>query len=283
MSELERVTREDLSAYLDGELDPTDRARVEARLHTDAELREDLESLRWTVEFLKAAPLKPLPEGRTFAVPVDSAAENQRSSSESEQGNSAPILRPRFRRPLLPPLALGALAAGIGTVLLVGAFGGSLFGGMQGEEMASESADMDADVESMDAADVAEEYSAEEAAEDVAADAGEPEEEAIAAAEAENDGSEMLVDPVADEPEEAADDVAVGGAGSEGAPPQGETFGSDTQQAADSPNEQSAPSRQTLRPSASLFLLILGFLAVIAIALRSLGSPSRSAKRSDFR
>jgi len=45
-----------LSAYLDGELSPRERARLEARLATDPELRERLEGLRRTVALVRGLP-----------------------------------------------------------------------------------------------------------------------------------------------------------------------------------------------------------------------------------
>lgn len=49
-------TDELLSAYIDGALGPRERARLEARLATDPELRARLESLRRTVALVRAMP-----------------------------------------------------------------------------------------------------------------------------------------------------------------------------------------------------------------------------------
>jgi hypothetical protein len=57
---ISRSDLELLSAYLDGELTPTERAALESRLETEPELRETLDGLRLTVWTLQAAPvLKP--------------------------------------------------------------------------------------------------------------------------------------------------------------------------------------------------------------------------------
>lgn len=53
-----------LSAYLDDEVTPPERARVETHLLTCAPCREELESLRWTVGLLQRMPPVELP--RTF-------------------------------------------------------------------------------------------------------------------------------------------------------------------------------------------------------------------------
>lgn len=53
-----------LSAYLDGEVTPAERARVEAHLSTCGGCRQELESLRWTVGLLRRMPPVDLP--RTF-------------------------------------------------------------------------------------------------------------------------------------------------------------------------------------------------------------------------
>lgn len=60
--------QKDLSAYLDGELDARERARVERHLQVCAECRADLESLRQTVKLLHLVPEVRLP--RSFLIPV---------------------------------------------------------------------------------------------------------------------------------------------------------------------------------------------------------------------
>jgi hypothetical protein len=55
-----------LSAYLDGALNSEDRAALEARLETDATLRDELEGLRATVELLRGLPTLPAPRNFTL-------------------------------------------------------------------------------------------------------------------------------------------------------------------------------------------------------------------------
>lgn len=55
-----------LSAYIDGTLNPTERAELEARLQTDAELRRELASLRATVDLVKGLPTLRAPRDFTL-------------------------------------------------------------------------------------------------------------------------------------------------------------------------------------------------------------------------
>ncbi|MCW5852378.1 MAG: zf-HC2 domain-containing protein [Anaerolineae bacterium] len=57
-----------LSAYLDGEVTQEERTRVEAQLRVSPAWREELESLRWTVNLLRELPDMPMP--RSFELPV---------------------------------------------------------------------------------------------------------------------------------------------------------------------------------------------------------------------
>jgi hypothetical protein len=66
--------REQLSAYLDGELDAAARGALEARLAEDAELRAELDGLRRTVELVQSLPQRPAPAG--FADRVVAVLEN---------------------------------------------------------------------------------------------------------------------------------------------------------------------------------------------------------------
>ncbi|MFQ6059548.1 MAG: zf-HC2 domain-containing protein [Anaerolineae bacterium] len=68
-SEHQRI-REMLSAYLDGELTPRDRARVERHLGECAACAEDLRTLRWTVGLMKEVPPLPIPRSFTIPAPV---------------------------------------------------------------------------------------------------------------------------------------------------------------------------------------------------------------------
>jgi anti-sigma factor RsiW len=55
-----------LSAYIDGTLNPTEHAEVEARLQTDAELRRELATLRATVDLVKGLPTLRAPRDFTL-------------------------------------------------------------------------------------------------------------------------------------------------------------------------------------------------------------------------
>ncbi len=60
-----------LSSYLDDELNPREKARVETRLQAETELRDALESLRRTKEVLRRAPARRAP--RNFTLPASMA------------------------------------------------------------------------------------------------------------------------------------------------------------------------------------------------------------------
>jgi hypothetical protein len=55
-----------LSAYLDGELDPREKARVEALLQSNPEAKETYESLQRTRAVLRSAPLRKVPRNFTL-------------------------------------------------------------------------------------------------------------------------------------------------------------------------------------------------------------------------
>jgi anti-sigma factor RsiW len=55
-----------LSAYIDGALSDAERAALEARLQTDAELRRELARLRATVDLVKTLPTLPAPRNFTL-------------------------------------------------------------------------------------------------------------------------------------------------------------------------------------------------------------------------
>lgn len=56
-----------LSAYLDGELDPREKVRVEALLHSNPEAKETYESLKKTRAVLRNAPLRKAPRNFTLS------------------------------------------------------------------------------------------------------------------------------------------------------------------------------------------------------------------------
>ncbi len=67
-----RKREELLSAYLDGELEADEQARLEARLESDPTLREELDGLRRTVALVRDLPPAPLP--RNFILSPGMAA-----------------------------------------------------------------------------------------------------------------------------------------------------------------------------------------------------------------
>jgi len=62
--------KEMLSAYLDGELTPRDKARVERHLRECATCAEELRTLRWTVGLMKEVPSVPVPRPFTLPAPT---------------------------------------------------------------------------------------------------------------------------------------------------------------------------------------------------------------------
>src|SRR5919199_1642583 len=64
--------RDELSAYLDGELAPAARQAVDEHLAACAECRAELESLRQTRDLLRALP--PVAPPRSFAITAEMAA-----------------------------------------------------------------------------------------------------------------------------------------------------------------------------------------------------------------
>ena len=71
-----RFTQKNLSAYLDGRLTASERARVEEHLAECSHCQEELATLRSTVELLHATPSVPLP--RSFELPASAEEERQR-------------------------------------------------------------------------------------------------------------------------------------------------------------------------------------------------------------
>lgn len=73
---------EQLSAYLDGQLGPTERARLEAQLATDPTLRAELEALQRTVALVRMLSRAPLP--RNFLLPQMVKAVQPRGGSTAK-------------------------------------------------------------------------------------------------------------------------------------------------------------------------------------------------------
>ncbi|MEA3408554.1 MAG: zf-HC2 domain-containing protein [Chloroflexota bacterium] len=97
-----RFTQKNLSAYLDGQLTDREQERVERHLAECTDCREDLATLRSTVDLLHAMPPVPLP--RSFALPA---------SAEKERG------RYRFWRRMHTMLRTATAVASLLLVLLL--------------------------------------------------------------------------------------------------------------------------------------------------------------------
>ena len=85
-SEHDRID-ENLSAYLDGMLNPRERTRVERHLESCEECRAELEGLKYTINLVKLAPEVSLP--RSFLVPLSEA----RSQAAVRRGWAFPVMR----------------------------------------------------------------------------------------------------------------------------------------------------------------------------------------------
>ncbi len=105
MMEKQAAARVDewLSAYLDGELSPQERARMEARLAAEPELRARLESLRQTVALLHSMPAVPAP--RNFILTPAMVRQERPARAE--------------RRWLLPALSLGTAISALASVVVL--------------------------------------------------------------------------------------------------------------------------------------------------------------------
>ncbi len=136
----------DLAAYLLGQLEPGERARVEQELAADRAVRADLDELEGTAELLKrAAPAYEVPAGleaRTFRALERAIAEEGEhvATADPAQEPRAPSGRRRWwhgrsrredrtRRPLLPRVAL---AGGLAVVLAAAVFAGAQLSGEDG-------------------------------------------------------------------------------------------------------------------------------------------------------
>ncbi len=77
------VDTELLSAYLDGALTTEQRRDVEAQVAASAAWRDEMDSLRWTLEILRQTPDVALP--RSFEIPIPVAADEVASREESRR------------------------------------------------------------------------------------------------------------------------------------------------------------------------------------------------------
>src|SRR5215207_7313870 len=106
---------ENLSAYIDGQLEESDRTALEARLASDGDLRQELAAMRQTVALLRDLPTIRAP--RAFTLTPEMVGQTV-SPTASAELRVLPSERPRpARRVWWVPAASAA-----GVVLLAGAF-----------------------------------------------------------------------------------------------------------------------------------------------------------------
>jgi hypothetical protein len=91
----EKMTNRDreelLSAYLDGELDGAEQARLELQLVDDPELQSELDALRRTVEMVRDLPVQPIP--RNFILPQSATARSHPTPPARQRRRwAAPLL-----------------------------------------------------------------------------------------------------------------------------------------------------------------------------------------------
>ena len=113
-----------LNAYLDDELDDTERSIVDQALADSPALRRELDELRATQALLRALPLvEPLDTPfRTTAAEAGAAPSTDLPSAATGRSADAPVVAiDRHRRRKAVGMALGAIAAGLLVVLGVGA------------------------------------------------------------------------------------------------------------------------------------------------------------------
>jgi anti-sigma factor RsiW len=105
--------REQLSAYVDGELSAAERAAIERHLPACAECRAELAELRRVRALLGALPAPTLP--RSFALPTGSST-NARLPNASSRANTGSGRPPWYRASQWA----GGVAASLGLALLLG-------------------------------------------------------------------------------------------------------------------------------------------------------------------
>ncbi len=124
------LTTEDLSAFLDGQLSPSEQAQWESHLHTCEQCRHELADLRLTVNLMRALPQPALP--RSFALPADAGFSTIMPVAASSRTQRTTAAAPR-RWPLYARNAVrvvSTLAAVLGLFfLLSGLIGTSGMGG----------------------------------------------------------------------------------------------------------------------------------------------------------
>lgn len=103
-----------LSAYLDAEVTPAERAEVEAHLLSCDNCRRELESLRWTVDLLRRMPPVELP--RTFYLTADAVEPAAAQQTRRWPGWLQPLLAfsTAVSAVLFVVLTLTSLSGGVG-------------------------------------------------------------------------------------------------------------------------------------------------------------------------
>jgi anti-sigma-K factor RskA len=134
-------TREQVAAYLLGELDAAQAAEFDRRLQSDPEVRAEVDAMRPLIADLEGLPGEAWPGAEAAAL---TAASEPVGGHEAEAGRDAAAGREAASKPrparrlwsLRPAFALGALLV----ALLVGGAAGALLGGGDGGEEAPEPA-----------------------------------------------------------------------------------------------------------------------------------------------
>lgn len=107
--------REQLSAYLDGELEAEERQRLEAHLMACADCQRELAELRQTRQLLRALPAPALPRSFTLPVPEAAPARDTRAAAVSSRRARSGEWVARAAQ------WVGGIAAAVGLMLLLGA------------------------------------------------------------------------------------------------------------------------------------------------------------------
>ncbi|MFW6066130.1 MAG: anti-sigma factor family protein, partial [Planctomycetota bacterium] len=106
--------REQLSAYLDGELSDEEARCVEAALKSDSELQAELDELRRVREMVGSLSSSQAPEGFVERVMARAERERLMAGDDSQSHRGGPL---RWAR-LLATAAVLLVAAGAGLVLI---------------------------------------------------------------------------------------------------------------------------------------------------------------------
>ena len=110
--------REQLSAYLDGELVDAAREQLEAHLADCADCRRELAELRQVRALLRALPTPALP--RSFTLPVEESAATPPVAPSTRSATTTPRAARRGSRWARATQWTGSLAASVGLLLILG-------------------------------------------------------------------------------------------------------------------------------------------------------------------